>query len=456
MSWGVALLAGVLLAAAHRGMVWCIVPGLLLVFFVLRSEYPQWRLGCLLGLGESLAIYEIWSIDYAAGIFGMLEFVVFRALMLWVLDRCLKVHQASPWVLGGLWSLCEALHAALPFTVPNVIGEIFVDSPLRTLIGWLGAWGLSGWLIGSMRALLCRDRSAQSLLYISAPLLAALAASILEASDSAQPTLPENHIVLVRGGATDEDYQRENIALRYSRLSELPETVDLIVWPETATGKVWNQDYPWMKDVSSFATRQPLLLGASRLTEDGSLANGALYLDESGAQLLDKYRRVWPIEQSYAQGALGRDIKTRFGRARVLICADALDPWSIFSVASKPFEVLIVLADASRFAGSGLAEMHLRRTRVRALEAGTPALFVEQSSTLALIDAKGEVVHLDQATRKPGVLRVGLSLSGHAATGAYWLLVWSGMLLALGIDWFLRRRQMKITKSSEATSDTPS
>ena len=102
------------------------------------------------------------------------------------------------------------------------------------------------------------------------------------------------------------------------------------------------------------------------------------------------------------KGALGRDIKTRFGRARVLICADALDPWSIFSVASKPFEVLIVLADASRFAGSGLAEMHLRRTRVRAMEAGTPALFVEQSSTLALINAKGEVERLDQATRKPG------------------------------------------------------
>ena len=48
-----------------------------------------------------------------------------------------------------------------------------------------------------------------------------------------------------------------------------------------------------------------LLLGASRLTEDGSLANGALYLDESGAQMLDKYRRVWPIEQSYAQGLWG-------------------------------------------------------------------------------------------------------------------------------------------------------
>ena len=97
------------------------------------------------------------------------------------------------------WSLCEALHAALPFTVPNVIGEIFVDSPLRILIGWLGAWGLSGWLIGSMRALLYRDRSPQSLLYIFAPLLAALAASMLEAGDRAQPTPPENHIVLVRG-----------------------------------------------------------------------------------------------------------------------------------------------------------------------------------------------------------------------------------------------------------------
>ena len=85
--------------------------------------------------------------------------------------------------------------------------------------------------------------------------------------------------------------------------------------------------------------------------------------------------------------------------------------------------------------------MHLRRTRVRALEAGTPALFVEQSSTLALIDADGELELLISDTRA-GTLRVGLSLSGHAATGGYWLLVWSGMLLALGIDWCLRRRQI--------------
>ena len=100
--------------------------------------------------------------------------------------------------------------------------------------------------------------------------------------------------------------------------------------------------------------------------------------------------------------------------------------------------------------------MHLRRARVRALEAGTPALFVEQSSTLALIDADGELERVDQAALKPGVLRVALSLSGHASTGAYWLLVWSGMLFAIGIDWRLRRRQMKTTKTSEATSDTPS
>ena len=117
--------------------------------------------GCLLGLSESLAIYEVWSIDPSAGFFGMLEFAVFRALMFWVFGRCLKVHQASPWLLGGLWSLCEAVHAALPFTVPNVIGEIFIDSPLRSLIGWFGAWGLSGWLVGSMGALLSRDRCKQ-------------------------------------------------------------------------------------------------------------------------------------------------------------------------------------------------------------------------------------------------------------------------------------------------------
>ena len=258
MSWGAALLGGMLLAAAHRGIAWCIIPGLLLVFFVLQSEYPLWRLGCLLGLSESLAIYEVWSIDPSAGFFGMLEFAVFRALMFWVFGRCLKVHQASPWLLGGLWSLCEAVHAALPFTVPNVIGEIFIDSPLRSLIGWFGAWGLSGWLVGSMGALLSRDRCKQSVLYLGAPLLALMAASVLKASDrAAYPA--ESQIVLVRGERPMRTTGAK-ILPSVLQLSELPESVDLIIWPETATGKVWNRDYLWMNDVSSFAARQPLLL----------------------------------------------------------------------------------------------------------------------------------------------------------------------------------------------------
>ena len=456
MSWGAALLGGMLLAAAHRGIAWCIVPGLLLVFFVLQSEYPLWRLGCLLGLSESLAIYEVWSIDPSAGFFGMLEFAVFRALMFWVFGRCLKVHQASPWVLGGLWSLCEAVHAALPFTVPNVIGEIFIDSPLRSLIGWFGAWGLSGWLVGSMGALLSRDRCKQSVLYLGAPLLALMAASVLKASDNEQPTAAESQIVLVRGGATDEDYRRENIALRYLQLSELPESVDLIIWPETATGKVWNRDYPWMNDVSSFAARQPLLLGASRLTEEGSLANGALYLDESGAQMLDKYRRVWPIEQSYAEGALSREIQTRFGRARVLICADALDPWSTsvsppspskFSLSlPMPVASLEVVWQRCIFAGLGyvLWKPELQHSLLSRV---VPWLLLMRTANWSFLIRRYE---------SPGVLRVGLSLSGHAATGGYWLLVWSGMLLALGIDWRLRRRQINNTKISEAANEMPS
>ena len=94
-----------------------------------------------------------------------------------------------------------------------------------------------------------------------------------------------------------------------------------------------------------FATRQPLLLGASRLIEDGSLANGALYLDESGVQMLDK-TGVWPIEQSYAQGALMVYQDEVWPCACADLCRSLIRGLS--SVSRPSLSVLIVLADASR------------------------------------------------------------------------------------------------------------
>ena len=105
MSWGAALLGGLLLAAAHRGMVWCVVPGFSssFSFFGLSILNGVWD--ALLGLGESFAIYEVWSIAYAAGFFGMLEFIVFRALMLW----CLTVASRFITYLLGYWVALEPL-----------------------------------------------------------------------------------------------------------------------------------------------------------------------------------------------------------------------------------------------------------------------------------------------------------------------------------------------------------
>ena len=445
-------MGGLLLGLAHRGEFLLAVPAILCALALLKSEVPVWRLGIAFGCMESLCIADVWLIQPSAGFFALLEFAGYRGVAFGVLGALSRYKIVSPWVLGITWALLEAIHARIPIAVPNVLGEILVESPLSVLIAWLGSFGVSAWVVGSLTSIIQRHRDVLSVVLILGPLVGAVFGAV--ATEAEEPLADSQQISMIRGGVKMEAYGSQDVVQHYIDLSTMDNApTDLVIWPETATGMVWNRDEDAMRAINRFGSSQALLMGATRLSETGRIVNGALYIDRSGVQVLDKYRQVWPIESTYAEGALSRDIDTVIGRIRVLICADALDPWSVMTTASRPYELLVVLADASRLVGSRLVEMHLRRTQVRALEAGTWALFVEQSATLAVVSPHGAVQQLDTKLHQSGELRAKLGVLSSATRLSYWLCVWAGMIGLACVDELLRRRQIKSTKMNEQPSE---
>ena len=442
------------MALAHRGDVLLGVPGILCALLLLRREIPAWRLGLAFGFVESLCIADVWLLDPAAGFLAMLGFVAYRGLVLGVLEATESRYIRSPWMLGLFWVGCEMLHARLPLAVPNVVGDLLIDTPLRSLVSWLGTFGAGAWLVGSLALILRRDYNLFSLGLIALGLIGGMTEHFESPVRGADKST--GVVSMIRGGVKMQEYAQRDVAGHYLELSSSNPPADLVIWPETATGMVWNRDESWMRELSAFGMTQPILLGATRLLESGRLANGALFIDETGVQVLDKYRQVWPIEQSYALAESSRDILTNLGRIRVLICADALDPWSIVTISSKPFELLVVLADASRLVDSRLREMHLRRTQARALEAGTWALFVEQSETLAVINPHGVIDVIDQRLHHPGELRVNLGVLREAKRFRYWFFSWLLIGMLALMDELLRRRQTKAMSKTEQPSESPS
>jgi len=451
--WVIASFGGALMALAHRGDVFWALPAIMCALSLVSREGSAWRLGLAFGAMESLCIGDVWLLEPAAGLLALIGFAAYRGLVLGILETIGRRH-FSPWVTGLVWVGCEMLYARVPLAVPNVVGDLLVGTPLSSLISWLGTFGAGAWLVGSLAVALRREHNFLSL----GLMVLGLICGVIEQfeSEKTDQDTSTGTVSMIRGGAKMEEYVQRDIAQHYLELSSKISPVELVIWPETATGMVWNRDESWMRELSNFGMTQPLLLGATRLLESGRLANGALFIDKSGVQVLDKYRQVWPIEQSYALGESGRDILTSLGRIRVLICADALDPWSVVTISSRPFELLVVLADSSRLVDSRLREMHLRRTQARALEAGTWALFVEQSETLAVINPHGEIEVIDQKLHQPGELRPELGPLNEAKSLSYWLCVWLAIGVLALMDELLRRRQTKTMSNIEQPSDSPS
>ena len=213
--WIIALFGGVLLALAHRGEILLGLPALLCALWLLKADEPAWRLGLVFGCGESLCTVDVWFLQPAAGFFALAEFAGYRGLTFGVLGALFQRRFCSPWLLGVLWALFEAVHARLPLSVPNVLGELFVETPLSSLIVWFGSFGTSAWLVGGIAAVMFRCRDLLSIAVLLSPLtLTAMVA--FEGEDYEEQPLEPKRITLIRGGVKLEDYSTKDIVQHLS------------------------------------------------------------------------------------------------------------------------------------------------------------------------------------------------------------------------------------------------
>jgi len=198
----------------------------------------------------------------------------------------------------------------------------------------------------------------------------------------------------------------------------------VVVWPETASPFLLQQDALARRYISEAAKGAPALVGALRYGTDSKLRNSLFALTDSGtvAGFYDKWHLVPFGEYQPSWFPAGIQIVPGGGLAPgpgprtlhvpglpaigPLICYEAIFPGQVVDEADRPAWMVNITNDAW-FGDSSGPRQHLAAARMRAVEEGLPLLRAANTGITAAFDARGhELARLERATA--GVLVVPL------------------------------------------------
>ena len=462
------LSSALLLCLTHGHAFWLapLAPLPLLWVAAVASRRQGFYAGLLCGLGEAAILAGVchagavlWLL--LAGFYGLS-----RALFV-----CL--WQATPARQGGwgaalgasLWVVLERLQAAVPLSLPTLLGDTQHRGPwlpLARLVGTYGvAWGLV-WCAGVLRLWLQAPRAYpwRATLVLVLGLLAARLLAAADAWPAAAPAdVPTARVRLVQGGLPTWLYARAETEPAWAHVPEATYTaltrsgpaVDLSIWPETAIWGWWGADAPLMARLRGLAAaRGPLLLGLPRRDAGGAAFNSAVWLDpedRAGPQLLDKQRLALRAEAQFTPGLAAAPLAWRGGSLGVVFCLESVVPERTRALARAGAGALVVLAEGSRFGGTVVGRLHAQRSVLRAVETGRTVLHLGQHGDTQVAGPRGrERAPLPAFTAATYTTQVPL----RAAPSLYvrcgdWGL---GALLLLPGLGLLRRRQRQASSSS--------
>ena len=219
----------------------------------------------------------------------------------------------------------------------------------------------------------------------------------------------------------------------------------VVVWPETASPALLENDGPARKLIAEAAGGAPALIGAVRFDEADRPRNSLFAIGPGGTieAVYDKWHLV-PFGE-YAPGwvpealqlvpgggfASGPGPRTLFvpglPPVGVLICYEAIFPGQVIDEAHRPAWIVNVTNDAW-FGNSTGPRQHLAAARMRAVEEGLPLLRAANTGISAAFDARGHevarlgmqqtgflAVRLPPAIALPFFAKAGLWLPGGAA-----------------------------------------
>jgi apolipoprotein N-acyltransferase len=219
----------------------------------------------------------------------------------------------------------------------------------------------------------------------------------------------------------------------------------VVVWPETASPALLENDGPARKLIAAAAGGAPALVGAVRFDEADRPRNSLFAIGPGGTieAVYDKWHLV-PFGEyapAWVPGALqlvpGGGFASGPGPrtlsvpglppVAVLICYEAIFPGAVIDRADRPAWIVNVTNDAW-FGNSTGPRQHLAAARMRAVEEGLPLLRAANTGISAAFDARGHemarlgmqqtgfvAVRLPPAIALPFSAKAGLWLPGGAA-----------------------------------------
>ena len=396
-----ALSTGALLSIAHGwwGTLAWVAPVPLLVGLRGSTGREALWMGILCGLTEAMILFGLAKAGWAVFATLACAYALERALFT-LGTRWLAADDGAGLGCASLWVLLEAGHAALPMSLPNLLGDTQHDGVFLPVARLGGTW-LLAFLMVWTSALLARaaGRSLKELRYLVAP---GLVMALLMGVAAYQSPIAGNalRVGLVQGGIPSWLYQRSHNepqwrdvpAEIYKRLTESLGPTDLIVWPEAPLPYRWGQGGEFEELLETLGpSRRPILTGAFRADVSSIVYNAALLLDNDSEQWIEKRRLALQAELWLTPGLRIESLSLQDGtRLGVVFCLESVLPrYGRQLVSEAGADILVVLADGSRFGRTPVGRLHAQRSALRAVEMGRTVIHAGQHGYTALYGPDG-------------------------------------------------------------------
>ena len=405
-----ASLSGVLISAAHiiHPVIAPLAATPLLVVLVGATMRQAFYLGLCCGAIEALGLLGLmhagWRIFLPLVLLYALCRMAFCLLYTWFSQT------TDPLRLGlvgaSAWVLVEWTHAALPGSLPTLLGDSQVHGIFLPLARIGGTYLVTFQLvwIGAVVAQLITRPPANTIRAYGASVgllvIMSLGPGGLTRATAPQVKAPTRTAAIIQGGIPIWLYDAAKTSTSwgpipqrvYSHLTSLAPPADLTVWPETAAGTTWGTNPRFEQNVQALAeSRGPLLIGSIRHDAGQLRYNAGILVTDQPPQFADKKRLALGVEADLTVGTTNNILTHGDMRLGLIFCLESVVPQYARNLAGNhQANVLVVLAEGAQFGRTTIGRTHAQRSVLRAVETGRWLLHAGQHGYSTVISPDGK------------------------------------------------------------------
>lgn len=454
--WALALLSGLLMAAAFPPVGWWWASLLSVAVSTVATFGASMRLaaglGVLAGVGFFAPLLSWMTVIGADAWIGLTALCASWWALLFAAQSLVQRLRPWPLLVPALWVAGEALRGSVPLGgFPwGRIAYAQVDGPLLPAAGVLGAAGLGliaaalGTTLGYGLVVAGQGSAARRRLVVPAAALVVVALSASAAPGIGSPAAPQDslQVAIIQGGTPGVGLSAmgERRAVLASHVAQTRRLAlegappDLVIWPENSTDIDPFADAQAYDDITGAvrAVGVPVLVGAVVAASDGSdrVANtGVLWSPVSGPGAT--YVKQHPVP--FGEYVPYRDILGRFiGRLAlvprdfvagtapgvvrvgnvdlgVVICFEVAYDSIVRDTVASGGQILVVQTNNATYGGTSQLDQQVNMSRLRAVEFGIPVLVAATSGISAVVDTDGSL-RSTLADGDSGVLRAEVAV----------------------------------------------